>query len=218
MVTTQPRRIAQTVRDVMSAEVVTASSATPFKDLVRLLEEHRISALPVLDPGRRVLGVVSEADLLLKEADRQRRLGMRSALLDPDEATRIAALRATDLMTAPAVTIGPDEAVADAARVMIRRRVKRLPVVDDSGVLLGIVSRADVLKVFLRDDDSLADDVRGALTRALGAADCAGLTVDVADGVVTVGGALADSARIPLVADTVRGVDGVVDVSFALGR
>ncbi|MEY9876555.1 CBS-domain-containing membrane protein [Streptacidiphilus sp. MAP12-33] len=215
--TTQPRPTARTVGDVMSARVVTATSGTPFKELVRLMDEHRVSALPVLDEGRRVLGLVSEADLLLKQADRQRRLGMRSGLLDPDEAARTAALRAADLMSAPAVVTGPDATVAAAARTMIRRRVKRLPVVDDDGVLLGIVSRADVLTVFLRADDALGEDVRTALAAALGADEAAGLSVAVADGVVTLGGTLADTARIPLVAETVRAVDGVVDVTFALG-
>ncbi|RAG87267.1 hypothetical protein DN069_01660 [Streptacidiphilus pinicola] len=207
----------RTVHEIMSTQVVTATSRTPFKELALLMDEHRISALPVLDARGRVIGVVSEADLLLKEAGRQQKLGMRAALLDPDQAARLAALVADDLMTAPAVTVPPEETVAGAARIMLERRVKRLPVVDEEGELIGIVSRADVLKVFLAEDAALADEVRAALARTLGAEVAAGLTVTLAQGVVTVGGALGDSSRIPAVALAVGAVDGVVDVNFALG-
>jgi CBS domain-containing protein len=200
----------------MTTDVVTTSSRTPFKELARLMDEHRISALPVLDQGGRVLGIVSEADLLLKEAGRRQKLGMRAALLDPDQAARLTALTADDLMTAPAITVGPDETVAAAARRMLHRRVKRLPVVDDAGTLLGIVSRADVLRVFLTDDAALAAEVHAALVRTLGAETASGLTVALAEGVVTIGGVLGDSSRIPDIALAVGGVDGVVDVNFAL--
>lgn len=206
----------RTVAEVMTRDVVTASARTPFKELARIMDERRISALPVLDASGRVLGVVSEADLLLKQAGRRRTLGMRAALLDPDEAARLSAEVAEELMSAPAITIGPDVSVAAAARTMIRRRVKRLPVVDEDGTLLGIVSRADLLTVFLRDDAALAEEIGSALVRALGPEAAGGLTLDIAGGVVTVGGRLSDSSLIPQVAGTVSGVDGVVDVTFAL--
>ncbi|WP_042364502.1 CBS domain-containing protein [Streptacidiphilus neutrinimicus] len=207
----------RTVRDVMTADVVTVTSRTPFKELARLMDEHRISALPVIDGARRVLGIVSEADLLLKQAGRRQKLGIRdAALLDPDQAARLAALVADDLMTAPAVTVGPDETVAGAARTMLQRGVKRLPVVDQERTLLGIVSRADVLRVFLADDAALEREVRAALARTIGAEAAADLTVALADGVATIGGVLGDSSRIPAVALAVSGVDGIVDVTFAL--
>ncbi|MBF9066804.1 CBS domain-containing protein [Streptacidiphilus sp. NEAU-YB345] len=200
----------------MTRDVVTASARTPFKELARIMDERRISALPVLDSSGHVLGVVSEADLLLKQADRRRTLGMRAALLDPDEAARLSGEVAEELMSAPAITIGPEASVAAAARAMIRRRVKRLPVVDEDGTLLGIVSRADLLTVFLRDDAALAEEIGSALVRALGPEAVGGLTLDIDGGVVTVGGRLPDSSLIPQVGRTVSGVDGVVDVSFAL--
>jgi CBS-domain-containing membrane protein len=215
-VTTHPPAASRTVREIMSPQVVTASSRTPFKELARLMEDHRISAVPVLDDRRRVLGVVSEADLLLKEAGRRQKLGMRAALLDPDQAARLTALVADDLMSAPAVTVGPDETVSAAARIMVQRRVKRLPVVDEAGTLVGIVSRADVLKVFLADDAVLEQEVRAALDGTLGAEAAAGLTVAITEGVVSIGGMLGDSSSIPAVALAVGGVDGVVDVNFAL--
>jgi CBS domain-containing protein len=207
---------ARRVRDVMSRPVVSVLRETPFKELVRLMSEHAVSALPVLDNRRRVLGVVSEADLLPKEAQHDRRLGLRRALLRPDEAGKVTALVAEDLMSAPPVTIGADETLAAAARLLGRRGIKRVPVVDAGGRLLGIVSRGDLLKVFLRDDAALAEDVRAALARELSEAEAARLTVTVTEGIAAVGGTLADSARIPLIARTVRGVDGVVDVAFAL--
>ncbi|WP_236045727.1 CBS domain-containing protein [Streptacidiphilus fuscans] len=206
----------RTVAEVMTRDVVTASARTPFKELARIMDERRISALPVLDSSGHVLGVVSEADLLLKQADRRRTLGMRAALLDPDEAARLSGEVAEELMSAPAITIGPEASVAAAARAMIRRRVKRLPVVDEDGTLLGIVSRADLLTVFLRDDAALAEEIGSALVRALGPEAVGGLTLDIDGGVVTVGGRLPDSSLIPQVGRTVSGVDGVVDVSFAL--
>ncbi|MEY9845362.1 CBS domain-containing protein [Streptacidiphilus sp. BW17] len=208
----------RTVAEVMTRDVVTASARTPFKELARIMDERRISALPVLDGSGHVLGVVSEADLLLKQAGRRRTLGMRAALLDPDQAARLAADVAEELMSAPAITTGPDESVAAAARTMLRRRVKRLPVVDEDGTLLGIVSRADVLSVFLRDDVALAEDIGAALVRALGPDIAAGLTLDIDGGMVTVGGTLSDSSLIPQVARTVSGVDGVVDVTFTLSQ
>jgi CBS domain-containing protein len=204
------------VQDVMTHAVVSALRETPFKELVRLMREHSVSALPVLDSRRRVLGVVSEADLLLKEAQHDRRLGLRQALLRPEEAGKVAALVAEDLMSAPAITIGPHETLGTAARLLGRRGVKRVPVVDPAGRLVGIVSRSDLLAVFLRGDAALAEDIRSALARELGASQAERLTVTVTEGIAAIGGTLADSARIPLVARTVRGVDGVVDVAFAL--
>ncbi|MEY9877553.1 CBS domain-containing protein [Streptacidiphilus sp. MAP12-33] len=204
------------VRDVMTRTVVTALRETPFKELVRLMRDNAVGAVPVLDSRHRVIGVVSGADLLLKEAGHDRRLGLRQALLRPDEAGKVAALVAADLMSAPAVTIGPDETLAAAARLLGRRGVRHLPVVDAAGRLRGIVSRSDLLTVFLRDDAALAADIRGALARELGAGPAERLTVAVTEGIASIGGSLADSSRIPLVARTVRGVDGVVDVAFAL--
>jgi CBS domain-containing protein len=201
---------------MMSAPAVSVLRETPFKELVRLMDEHRISALPVVDSRRRVLGLVSQADLLPKEAQHDRRFGLRQALLAPDEAGKVAALVAEDLMSAPPVTIGPDEPVAAAARLMARCVVKRLPVVGGGGRLVGIVSRGDLLRVFLRPDADLVEDVRAALARELSPREAEKLRVTVTEGIAAVGGSLPDSVRIPLVARTVRGVDGVVDVAFAL--
>lgn len=121
------------VADLMTTLVVTASEDTPFHEVVRLLEAHRISALPVLDAEGRVVGVVSEADLLPR-ADRPPRLLAR------------------ELMTSPAITTTVDQPIQAAARLMVDCGVKRLPVVDGRGRPLGVLSRGDVVRVLLRDD------------------------------------------------------------------
>ena len=151
----------RTVQDVMTREVVAVRGPTPFKELVRLLNEHRVTAVPVLDDaGRLVVGVVSESDLALKEvAPLRRPTPAFETAQHRGERAKAGSLTAAELMTAPAVTVGPEELVATAARRMDDRRVKRLPVVDHSGALVGIVTRTDLLKVFLRSDDELRFDV-----------------------------------------------------------
>jgi CBS-domain-containing membrane protein len=139
----------RTVQDVMTREVVAVRGPTPFKELVRLLNQHRITAMPVLDTtGRLVVGVVSESDLALKEVAplRQAHTPVFDTAQHHSDRAKAASLTAAELMTAPAVTVGPAELVAAAARRMYDRDVKRLPVVDHSGALVGIVTRADLLK------------------------------------------------------------------------
>jgi CBS domain-containing protein len=146
------------VRDVMTPQVLTVDEQAPFKEIVALMDECRISALPVLDEKGRVVGIVSEADLLLKEEFPEGPAGGRllQGRRQREERAKAAGDTAVELMTAPAVTIGPDATVTEAARLLHRHGIKRLPVVDPAGPLLGIVSRADLLKVFLRADAEIA--------------------------------------------------------------
>jgi CBS domain-containing protein len=151
------------VRDMMTTEVVTVELSTPFKEIVARLAERRVSAAPVLDSGGRAVGVVSEADLLLKEEHPDPDLDVplvwsRRRRLERDKA---AATVAGELMTAPAVTVPPTATVAEAARRMHAAGVKRLPVVDEEGLLVGIVSRADLLKVFTRPDHAIRREIMG---------------------------------------------------------
>lgn len=202
------------VRDVMTGDVVTVNEHTPFKEIAQLLADHRVSALPVLDAGGRVVGIVSEADLLLKE---EYPAGPPTGWLFEGRRRRATRAKATggtavELMTAPAVTVGPDATVAEAARLLHRHGVKRLPVVDPAGPLLGIVSRADLLKVFLRSDDEIARDVRqDVLQRAMWVYPGT-VGVRVRGGVVTLTGRLERRSLIPIAVGLVHGVDGVVDV------
>ncbi|MEU4091607.1 CBS domain-containing protein [Streptomyces sp. NPDC026673] len=200
-----------TVGDVMTREVVAVAMGTSFKEIVRTMERWKVSALPVVADGTRVVGVVSEADLLRKEEHRENDAPPIGA--GPDKA---AAVRAEQLMTAPAVTVHDDAPLAQAARTMALHHVKRLPVVDEDGALRGVVSRGDLLKVFLRADEDIARDVRDVVAGGLLPEAWQLVEIEAADGLVTVSGLLADRSLVPVVARMVRSVEGVVDVRFDL--
>ena len=150
----------------MTSPVVWVKKDAPYKEIAARLRENRVSAFPVLDDEGKVIGVVSEADLLTKEAldgGYDGMPGMITGLLRRQEQGKARGTTAADLMTHPAVTISPDAAVEDAARLMYRKKIKRLPVVDSDGHLIGILSRADVLSVFDRSDHEIRTG--GALPR-----------------------------------------------------
>ncbi|MEV6481860.1 CBS domain-containing protein [Streptomyces sp. NPDC051576] len=197
-----------TVSDVMTHTVVAVGSEAPFKEVARLLDEWKVSALPVLAGEGRVVGVVSEADLLAKEEFRDTDEG------DAAVQTKAGAITAGQLMSTPVVTVHADASVAEAARIMARRHVKRLPVVDGVGLLQGVVSRGDLLKVFLRQDTEIAAEVRDGVLNRLPVTEP--LTVEVNEGVVTLGGSLPDRLLVPVIARAVRAVEGVVDVRLDL--
>ena len=204
------------VSDVMTRTVTAAGRGTAFKEIVRIMQDRKVSALPVVEGGGRVLGVVSEADLLPKEEFRDS---------DPDRCTQLRRLAdlgkaggvtAEELMTAPALTTRPGATLGEAARTMARARVKRLPVVDEQGLLQGIVSRSDLLKVFLRDDEDLAEEIRREIVSYLFPLPASAVHVQVHDGVVKLSGRLRDTSLVPVAARLVRAVEGVVDVDFDL--
>jgi CBS-domain-containing membrane protein len=211
------------VRDVMTKKVVTVDRLTPFSDLVRLLADHRISGVPVLMMGRRVAGVVSEADLVAMEDEEVRRARMHAQATGRwrRPLRRVHwGLTAGALMSAPAVTIYPDATIPHAAQTMASRGIRRLPVVDEDGRLIGIVTRRDLLSVFLRPDQEIADRVRELLDDLL-TADPASVTATVRDGVVILTGnpqAPEDREVIPATIRLIWNVDGVIDVSNRLGE
>jgi CBS domain-containing protein len=200
------------VRDIMTTSVVTVDRITPYKEIARLLVEHKISGVPVLSMGRKVTGVVSEGDLL---AARDTNPATRSGWRHWTFGREVHRGRTADLlMTSPAVTIHPDATVAAAARMMSSHRIRRLPVVDTDGKLAGIVSRRDLLSVFLRPDADIAADVGERLTEVL-PGDPTGIEVTVRNGVVTLTGQPELASDEDLIPATVRlawDVDGVVDV------
>jgi CBS domain-containing protein len=207
----------RTVRDVMTTRVVVVEESTAFKEIVRSMEESGVGGLPVVDADGRVVGVVSEADLLLKEEEAQQ--PHRHHLLEGKrrgiERAKAEARVAGELMTAPAVSIGPDASLGQAARLMHERGVKRLPVVDERGVLVGIVSRGDLLTVFMRPDEDIRREVAEEIL--LGAMSIGpGVRVTVRDGVVTVEGLVEHRRLVPILTGLVRGVDGVVGVEDRL--
>jgi CBS domain-containing protein len=143
------------VRDVMTTQVATVRRDTSFKEIAARMHQDRISAFPVLNDEGKVVGIVSEADMLAKEAldgGQEGMPGMIEGMLRRREQAKAAGTTAADLMTSPAVTVTPDDSLKRAARLMHVRRVKRLPVVDAEGRLVGIISRADALAVSDRED------------------------------------------------------------------
>ncbi|MCX4672992.1 CBS domain-containing protein [Streptomyces sp. NBC_01381] len=204
------------VSDVMTGTVVTLGRGATFKDIVKTMQQWKVSALPVLEEGNRVVGIVSEADLLPKEEFRDSDPDRHTQLRRLSDLAKAGALTADELMTAPAVTVHANDTLAQAARTMARAKIKRLPVVDDEGVLHGIVSRADLLKVFLRDDEDIAEEVRRQIVAYLFPAPIEAIRVDVRDGVVTLTGRIRDTMLVPVAARLVRAVEGVVDVNCAL--
>jgi CBS-domain-containing membrane protein len=199
-----------TVKDVMTTRVVSVRTDASFKEMAAMLRSTRISAFPVLDKSDRVVGVVSAADLLVKEAVQADGSSILAALRHVGEDSKAKGTTAGELMTEPAITIGPDAPVAEAARLMYDRRVKRLPVVNAAGRLLGIISRTDVLSIFSRPDSDIRDEVvHSAIPRVL-AAKSGKLEVTVKDGIVTISGPHHDDQTTRSLLDAVRHVQGVV--------
>ncbi|MFF5338483.1 CBS domain-containing protein [Streptomyces sp. NPDC013181] len=205
-----------TVADVMTKKVVAVRPDASFKEIVTAMERWKVTALPVLEGEGRVVGVVSEADLLLKEEFHDHRLGIVEQLRRRDATAKAGSDRAAELMTTPAVTVRPEASLPRAARLMATRRVKRLPVVDADGMIQGVVSRSDLLKVFLRSDGELADEVRRDVVARLFPLSRDRIEVSVDAGVVTLTGDVRDSTLIPLAERLARAVEGVVDVRCAL--
>ncbi|WP_327714307.1 CBS domain-containing protein [Streptomyces sp. NBC_00490] len=204
------------VSDVMTRDVATVGRDAAFKDIVRIMQDRKVSALPVVDGGHRVLGIVSEADLLPKEEFRDSDPDRYTQLRRLPDLAKAGSLTAGELMTSPALTVRPGETLAQAARTMARARVKRLPVVGESGRLEGVVSRADLLKVFLRDDEDIAGEVRREVVAPLFPAPESAVRVEVREGVVKLGGRVRDTSLVPVAARLTRAVEGVVDIEFEL--
>ncbi|WP_420031908.1 CBS domain-containing protein [Streptomyces sp. cg28] len=198
------------VSDVMTHTVVAVGRDALFKDIVELMDQWKVGAVPVLEGESRVVGVVSEADLLPKEEFRDADPDRIEQLHRLSDLAKAGAVSAGELMSSPAVCVRPDATLAEAARIMAHRRVKRLPVVGAGGSLEGIVSRSDLLKVFLRPDEEIAEEVRHTVAAYLFPDEQ--VTVVVADGVVTFGGTLRNRNLVPVAARLARAVEGVVDI------
>jgi CBS domain-containing protein len=197
------------VRDVMTRNVVSVRESAEYKDIVRVMRRRGVSAFPVLDGRDELVGVVSEDDLLVKQG----LLGAEThGLRRHRDHAKAAALTAGQLMSRPAITIGPDATLAEAARTMHARHVKRLPVVTGDGKLVGVVSRVDLLGVYDRPDEEIRTEVAKRVIEGDFALDRLALTVDVIGGVVTVTGQAGSEAVAHSLLLAVRQVDGVVAV------
>jgi CBS domain-containing protein len=211
-----------TVQDVMTTDVIAVKEDTSFHVVAELLIDKGVSGLPVLDDAGRVKGVVSEADLLAKEEFKERYAGddyrpsLRARIrhsMGSEGSGFYKAMGETagQLMTSPAYVTTPDSPVVLAARLMDRRGVKRLPVVDADGTLVGVVSRRDLLKVFVRADDEIRRQIMEAIPQTTQAKP-EELQVRVIDGVVTLSGAVGRHSEANALTRVAHGVDGVVTV------
>lgn len=197
------------VSDVMTRNVVSLREKAQFKDIILVMRERGFSACPVLDADDTVVGVVSEDDLLVKEAYADQTSGRLARRLNRAKAT---GLTARELMTHPAISVRPDAPVAEAARIMHAKHVKRLPVVTADGSLVGIVSRVDLLGVYDRPDSEIEAEIRKHVIADQFVLDALAFNVTVASGVVTISGSLDSQPVAVSLLAAIRQVDGVVAV------
>ncbi|MFD3666274.1 CBS domain-containing protein [Streptomyces sp. NPDC058659] len=184
----------RSVADLMTPAAVAVQRGTSFKEIARLLDEYGITAVPVVDDENRPVGVVSEADLLRRH----------SAKDGPSTAEA--------MMSSPVLTARPSWTAVEAARLMERHRVKRLPVVDSEGRLIGVLSRSDLLQLFLRRDRSIQEEIREDVVVRILRLSPAAVHIDVDEGVVTLSGTLESADTAPILVRLCETVDGVVEV------
>ncbi len=211
---TRQRAPATLVGDVMTRAVVAAHEDAVFKEIVAALARNRVSAAPVIDDDRKVIGVVSESDLIGHMVTEGGAGALRHERLTATR-KKTHGSTARNLMTAPPVTTRAHATIIEAARVAARAGVRHLPVVDADGVLIGIVSRGDLLRVFLRLDDEIRDEIQQYALHAM-RLDASTFSVHVSEGVVTLAGKLERELLVGKLVSHVRGVSGVVDVDNRL--
>jgi CBS domain-containing protein len=207
------------VQEVMTTDVTTTKPDVLLKDAALELVRRRISGMPVVDDAFRVVGVVSETDILAKEGDEQKTGGFLHWLVDPGDpwiSARFDAVTVGDSMSAPARTIAPDRHIAEAATIMLDEDVNRLPVVDEDGKLIGLVSRGDLVRAFARSDDEIRAEIEEDVIRRVMWLSPSLVNVTVTNGVVRLDGEVASEADANLLPAFARKVPGVVEVSSSL--
>jgi CBS domain-containing protein len=206
------------IGELMTRDVISVRPWTLFKEIAKILADHDVSAVPVLDDQGRPAGVVSEADLLRKAAHQSDLTG-RTPIppLEDWERARAEGRTAEEVMSTPAVCAHPEWTVVEAARLMAVHDIKRLPVVDEADRLVGIVSRADLIRIFLRPDHAIRDEISRDIVRRTLGLDPMAVTADVHDGMVTLSGSVPDEGLVPVLVRLCSNVDGVVSVTERLG-
>lgn len=195
-----------TVDTIMTRDVVSVRPNATFKQIATLLAEHDISAVPVTDYQDRIIGVVSEADLLTAQAQPEPRR------FPWQRGNRTVKTVATDLMTTPAITIGTGTDITSAARLLANRGIKRVPVVDAENRLLGIVSRHDLVHVFTRADDEIKTEISEDVFLHALWIDPLAIDIRVAEGIVTLRGQVERRSLVPIAGTLCQRVTGVVDI------
>ena len=203
--------MSKTVQEIMTTRVIWVKQDATFREMAVALRENRVSAFPVVDDDHKVIGVVSEADLLTKEA-LDDEPGVLAGILHRRDQAKARGVTAGELMTATVVAVRPQDTVEHAAKLMYDRRVKRLPVTDADGRLVGIVSRADVLAVFDRTDEAIRQEITDDILLGEFLTDPANFTVTVKDGIVTLAGRPETSDSGHEIVRRVRHLQGVVAV------
>jgi CBS domain-containing protein len=203
------------IADAMSVNVITVTPETPLKDAAALLARHRISGLPVVE-AEAVVGVVSEADIVARSTGGRESRSLLGTLFGGDrDEEAIADARVREAMSAPAITIAPGRQVAEAARVMVERRVNRLPVVEEPR-LVGILTRADLVRAFVRPDEELEREIRDDVAGTALWIDGRTLDVTVDGGAVKLGGEVERRVDAELLERFTAAVPGVVSVHSEL--
>lgn len=205
------------VIDLMTTEVVTAEASESLKSAARKMVDNRVSGLPVVGDDGKLIGVVSEADFLRKELEREHPEGQRLlAALFGGEEPHDEALTVGEVMATNVVTIAPEASLSEAARIMAGKGFKRLPVIDSNGELLGVLSRADIVNAFTRPDEIIEDDVREDVARRVLFIDPDELDITVSEGVVSLSGELPARSDARMLEELTRRLDGVVAVEAEL--
>jgi CBS domain-containing protein len=199
--------VSWSVKSVMTTHLVCLAPDTPFKECVDMIRLHRIGALPVVDDSGRLLGILSKSDLLRK-AERS---------TDPDE-RKATARTAGEAMTRTVITSTEESSLTEAARLMHRAAIRHLPITDTDGKLVGMISRADLLKVFLRTDESIRHEITEVLLPRAFGIPSGGLEVEVREGIVHIGGEVESSGTARLIVAFIDRIEGVVGVESAVGH
>lgn len=205
------------LEQLMTTDVITVGPDSSLKEAARRMVEAGISGLPVTDDSARVIGIITEADFVSGEADRRterragllRFLGKEAEIPDHERLVR-------DVMTTGVITITPDADHAEAARVMERHGIKRIPVVDEDGRLVGVVSRADILRAFVRADAEIVDEIESRVVRDILWIDPRRVTVTCMEGNVTLEGRVETRSAVQLMGELTRRLDGVASVDNRL--
>jgi CBS domain-containing protein len=214
------------VRQVMTTDVATVTAAASLPDVIDLMVTRDVSGLPVVDDGGRVVGVVTDADIVARQAEGGAVATRRSSFTDVLHGRhnrwwrKAAGMRVSEIMTSPARTVTATTSLRAAASLMLNQGVRRLPVVDDDdGRLVGIISRRDLLRLFHRSDADIADDVRASLADPTRCPEVHGVTLTcVANGVVFLSGWAASADDAAAIVSVLGALPGVIDVRGGIGH
>lgn len=204
------------VIDLMTTDVVTIHPDQTIKDAARMMVNERVSGLPVVDDSGKLIGIVTEADFLEREVDKEGPSGgLLGAVFGPSE-RHPDAVTVREVMSANVITVASDATLAEAARVMAGNSVKRLPIVDADGKVLGVLSRADIVAAFARPDELIDDEIREDITKRILFIDPDTLDISVTDGIVALGGELPTKTDARILEELCRRLEGVVSVDSSL--